>query len=832
MSPLVGRPALEGAHLAGRALLLLVAMMLASVPVSQLLTGSSWLALTLVAAAPVICGGVVLRTVMPRPMLVPLAQVGVLVALVLVVETMLGLVSWQGGPLAVIGDQAEIVTRGVNELASGVPPLALGAPGTVVLVALIGLVTLLLDLMFLDLGWHTPTGLVVMSAVLIPALQHPAGGSWWLIAAPVLGGAMILATRTVHADPRYLRGDRRPQAGPPARHGRTVAAAALCVALVAALSPLLGPALPQLAPARLSLDVDLLQRWQDPSAPALGPVMIDDDVSVRRSLLQQDDTEVLRYTTTADEPSYLRLRSLNSFDGETFRGTAEGDAPAMGMPAFSDARDDGVPAHGSRDDLIDTDVQIISYAGDRLPVPDNVRSIQGADATLNRAMTLQPTGGEVALSHVRSGLLGQRYSIESEPPVATAEQLRNVDPAVFEQPFEAGYTSRDEVPETAAALADRVAENADADTGYDTAVAFQDYFRNSFAYSLTVNSPPGEDPLESFLEDRVGYCEQFAASFALMMISQGYPARVVIGFTPGQQDGDEWSVTSSNAHAWPEVWFGPQHGWVRFEPTPAAAANGVRPPERDDAAEDPAPAPSPETPTAQDEPTPEETSDPATTEEEETSEDPAAAQASDDGGAGPSEQTVQRVKWGVVSVMAAGGLLAAAAAVAVLGIRRRRLRARDERWSALMAGGATTAEGAEDATALAAERTWRGAGELAWSEIDRELSVRETAIRWLRITGAWGPTPTRLGLDPALPPHRALQHLLAQVEAAGQDVTAEHRAAADRIADALTAARYAAPLPEPVPGEAGQGTAAAAPGAHPPLRCDADLLIELIRGVR
>src|SRR5699024_4670899 len=224
--------------------------------------------------------------------------------------------------------------------------------------------------------------------------------------------------------------------------------------------------------------------------------------------------------------------------------------------------------------------------------------------------------------------------------------------------------------------------------------------------------------------------------FALMMTSQGYPARVVIGFTPGQQDGDGWSVTSSNAHAWPEVWFGPQHGWVRFEPTPAAAANGARPPERDDSAADPAPAPSPETPTAQDEPTEEETSDPATTEEEETAEDPAAAQASDGGGAGPSEATVQRVKWGVVIVMAAGGLLAAAAAVAVISIRRRRFRARDERWAGLMAGGATAtggataaegaegAEGARDAPALAAERTWRGAGELAWSEISRELSVR------------------------------------------------------------------------------------------------------------
>src|SRR5699024_8984595 len=154
---------------------------------------------------------------------------------------------------------------------------------------------------------------------------------------------------------------------------------------------------------------------------------------------------------------------------------------------------------------IDTDVQIISFAGDRLPVPDNVRSIQGADATLNRAMTLQPTGGEVALSHVRSGLLGQRYSIESEPSVATAAQLRNVDPAVFEQPSEARPTARGDLPATAAALAAQVVQSTDAATGYDTAIAFQDYFRNSFAYSLTVNSPPGEDPLESFLEDRVGY---------------------------------------------------------------------------------------------------------------------------------------------------------------------------------------------------------------------------------------------------------------------------------------------------------------------------------------
>lgn len=847
MSPLVGRPPLEGSHLAGRAMLLLVAMTLAAAPTSQLLSGSSWLLLTLVAATPVILGGVVLRTVVRRQMLVPLMQVVLLAALVLVVETVLGLASWQNGPIAVAGAQVEIVSRGVNELASGIPPLALGAPGTVIIVALIGLTTLLLDLMYLDLGWHTPTALLLMCAVLIPALQQPAGGNWWQIAAPVLAGTLILATRTVHGDPRYLRGDRRPQAGPLAHHGRTVGAVALCAVLIAGATPVLGSLLPQVAPTRLALNIEVFEQWRDPNAPALGPVMIDDDVSVRRSLLQREDTEVLRYTTTAQDPSYLRLRTLNTFNGETFRG--DGEESRMGRPAFSDARDDGTAVNGGDDDFVETDVEIVSFAGDRLPVPENIRSVRGGDRTLEEAMTVIRSEGEVALGPVRTGLLGQRYSIESEPRTSTAEQLRGVDPSVFEQPFAAGYTSRGEVPEIATELADDLAENAGAETAYDTALAFQDYFRDTFAYSLTVNSPPGTDPLESFLEDRVGYCEQFAAAFALMMTSQGYPARVVIGFTPGQRDGDEWTVSSSNAHAWPEVWFGPEHGWVRFEPTPAAAANGVRVPDRDAPAEqDEASAPTPETPTDQDVPT-EEASAEETPSEEETSEESAAAQASDAGGDGPSEATVATVKWGVVIVMGLGGLLAAVAAVAVLGIRRRRLQGRDARWEAAAGGGG----------ALAAERRRRGAGELAWSEITAELSARGTAIRWLAITGAWGSTPTRLRLDPALPPHRALAELLEAARAAGLEVTGEHRAAADRLADAYVAAQYAAPLPvgaDTPPadggalhtppadegalrsGAAGEDRAAAseearpALGAHHPLRRDADLLIELIRSVR
>ncbi|MGP9538363.1 transglutaminaseTgpA domain-containing protein [Brachybacterium sp. AOP43-C2-M15] len=846
MSPLMGRPSLEGRDLTVRALLLLVAMLLASAPVSQLLAGSSWLLLTLTTAAPVILGGIVLRTVLRHKMLVPLAQAGLIVVLVLVVELSQGLTSWQDGPVALVRDQGRIIAEGGNELASGLAPLTLGAYGTVIVVTMIALVALLLDLMFLDLGWHTPTGLVLMASLLVPALQQPAGGPWWNVAAPILAGALILATRTVHADPRYLRGDRRPQAGPLADPSRTLTVSALCVALIAVGTPLLAPVLPQLAPTRIALNIDVLNRWQDPAASAPGPVMIDDDVSVRRSLLQQEDTEVLRYTTTAEDPSYFRMRTLNTFDGETFRGNAEGEELALGLAAFSDARDDGVPARGSADDFIETDVEIRSLTGDRLPVPDNVRSIEGTSREVGRAITLQPSNGEIALSRVRSGLVGQSYQILSEPSTAGAEELRAVDPAVFEQPFDVGYTSREEVPDIAAELAAEVAEEAGTDNAFDTAVAYQDYFRSTFAYSLTVNTGLGEDPLESFLEDRIGYCEQFAATFALMMTAQGYPSRVVIGFTAGEADGDQRTVTAKNAHAWPEVWFGPEHGWVRFEPTPAAAANGVDPPGvTEDRGQDEETAPTPEEPEEAEETTDEEGTTEEGTTEDDTTEDSEAAEDSDGGEIGPSEETVNRIEGGLVSLLALGALLAAGAAAAVILIRRRRVLARDERWAALLVGGGgggagdggaggggaggggqgsvggAGTEGAEGGAgsagagsaggsaeagggapggsagaALAAERMHRRAGELAWSELTAELSVREFAIRWIGITGAWGRPPTRIALDPALPPQRALEDLLDQIDAGEPEVTPDHRAAAARIAEAYTAARYAAPLPD------------------------------------
>jgi hypothetical protein len=56
---------------------------------------------------------------------------------------------------------------------------------------------------------------------------------------------------------------------------------------------------------------------------------------------------------------------------------------------------------------------------------------------------------------------------------------------------------------------------------------------------------------------------------AVMLRTMGFPSRVAIGYTPGQQDPDTdaYHVTTNQLHSWVEVLF-PTYGWLAFEPTP------------------------------------------------------------------------------------------------------------------------------------------------------------------------------------------------------------------------------------------------------------------------
>jgi protein-glutamine gamma-glutamyltransferase len=118
-------------------------------------------------------------------------------------------------------------------------------------------------------------------------------------------------------------------------------------------------------------------------------------------------------------------------------------------------------------------------------------------------------------------------------------------------------------------LAQRMRRSAP--TPYDYAMRVERYLQHGFRYEE--GPPPSAYPLESFLfKTKAGYCQQFAGAMALLLRMGGVPARVAAGFTTGSYSpsAHQWVVADTNAHAWVEAWF-PHYGWVRFDPTPAAA---------------------------------------------------------------------------------------------------------------------------------------------------------------------------------------------------------------------------------------------------------------------
>lgn len=764
MSPLLGRPSLQGSHLVRRALLLGVAIVIASAPLSILLAGSSWLLIPLMACAVVIGSGTLLRTLLRSSVLVPVLQLVVIAGLLLAVQRMQGVADSGGGLGELIGAQPGIIVTGLQELTGALPPVVLQPHGAVVVLLMICLVVLGLDLMFLDLGWHTPTALLLMGFILAPALQQPSGGQWWTALGPVLAGLLIFSARTVHGDPAYLEGDQRPQAGPLRRRERVIAAVAAATLLVAGLTLPLSAALPQTAPPRIPLSMDLVNQWQGTQTPQLGPVMIDDSVSVRQELLRGEEREVLRYTTTDETPSYLRLTTLPRYDDGDFKaGPGMPWDPQAETPAFSNLTLDRMPVDPATEQLAEHTITLQDLGGPRAPLPDNVRGLD--TGTLDTAEVSIGDPGAVVVD--TAGIIGTPYTVLSEERRTTPEQLRAMPIEQLQGPFEQGVVSG-EVPQVAADLAEQLATDAGAENAYDTAVAYQEHFRTSYAYSLTVRTPPGADPLQTFLDNRIGYCEQFAAAFALMMNSQGYPTRVVIGFTAGMRDGEEWVVTSHNAHAWPEVWFGPEHGWVPFEPTPAAAANGVNPPDHTDPDTVPEGEDQVEEPTAgevtPEAPTPGEPTAPTPTTGEETDD------AGDTGGQGTEGAAGGGVQpWGVLAVV----LLVGALAGAVLWLGRRRTAALEGRWQAA----------ADDGPQALASR--------AWSELEQAVQARQQRIRWLGWSSWYGRPPVQLHLDAALPPNEALASLLAQAREGRIPVEDRHEQAAERLGRAVHQARYA-----------------------------------------
>jgi len=376
------------------------------------------------------------------------------------------------------------------------------------------------------------------------------------LAATTLGFALAQRTARAVTDDTWV-------AGRAAVGGAALARAGAAVALVAA--SVAGVAAPHLPGARSDALVD----WRD-GDPTSTRTTISPLVDIRSRLVEQSNTVV--FQVRAERPAYWRLTSLDRFDGEVWSLRSEDFSKADGtLPTH--------PPEAATEDLVQAftirDLGTIWAPAALTPVDMESSSI---DLRWNGSLATLIVQGDLPDSD------RARYTVRSRVPRFTPADLRAPLPdPLSDELAEATQLPPGLAPEVAA-TARRVTAGVPP-TPYALARALQDWFRSEFTYDLAgVGGGHDGTAIEAFLAAGRGYCEQFAGTFAAMARSLGLPARVAVGFTPGQADqaGTTFTVRGRNAHAWPEV-FIPGAGWVPFEPTPGRgqpgtdAYTGVRP---------------------------------------------------------------------------------------------------------------------------------------------------------------------------------------------------------------------------------------------------------------
>jgi transglutaminase-like putative cysteine protease len=443
-------------------------------------------------------------------------------------------------------------------------------PGMVLLaVGGVGLVALSTDTLFVSVRAPLLAGLPLLAMYLAVALTLRDGAPWWAFPLPAAGWLLILAADQRDSIRRWggLATTTRVR-GLSTGARRTGLVAIALASIIAVILPMRGS---------MPWDTGGGSGTGTGAGTASGPVILDPLVSMRRSLIQANDTEVLTYETQAENPSYLRVSVLETFDGETWRareGLETGrDAgvplPANVLNAFVAVNDSNRVRGG---DSYNYDITVTSLQNTFLPLPYPVSQVDDLEG-LGTDWSLDPSTG-VAFS-TDTAATGRSYRVAALDPRIQSGQLRDAEAA------EGDFWPQLNLP---GGMTPRIRElareiTAIAETPYDKAVALQRWFARDGGFTYSTNVPSGTDAdyIAEFLEQRVGYCEQFAGAMAIMARSLGIPSRVVVGFTQGAQDEDGvWRVTVRDAHAWPELWF-EGVGWARFEPTPRSGATVFTP---------------------------------------------------------------------------------------------------------------------------------------------------------------------------------------------------------------------------------------------------------------
>jgi hypothetical protein len=293
-------------------------------------------------------------------------------------------------------------------------------------------------------------------------------------------------------------------------------------------------------------------------------------------------SQQLMFTATTTEPTYWQVGILSSYyDGqwtpdEVTQLAAAGEfygnpPPQGGLPVL--------PTTSSGADY-SASVTLQGLSGPLIPAAPTTLSISGSQ------LTFVPGLGVVDTAYPSSTSQSASYEVlasvpNSNPTAGAVDAASAGVPQSDLQPYVALPYSQ--IPSSVVSLAHQIVAGSNGNPAAE-ATALVHYFDNgNFRYTLEPRQVPGRNPLTSFLFlTKAGFCQQFAGAYAVLARIDGLPTRLAVGFTSGTPfainarqgvaRSASYRITGADAHVWPEVYLGPQAGWVSFEPTPPVNA--------------------------------------------------------------------------------------------------------------------------------------------------------------------------------------------------------------------------------------------------------------------
>ena len=357
------------------------------------------------------------------------------------------------------------------------------------------------------------------------------------------------------------------QAVVPSEHrllgARTVVAAGLILAIAGGAGVAASALAPPSAP-REVLRSHIVQPFdpRDYSSPLAG---------FRRYLQPGLADRVLFTVTGLPGGARIRLASLDSYDGIVYAvGSAE-VASESGSFTRVPYRFNQAAVAGER---VSLDVTVGDYDGVWLPT---VGQLEEVDFSGRRAGTLRDEfyyNDTAATAAVVDGLEpGDAYTLDAVVPSQPSRAaLVDVTPGAAVVP------PLGVLPEETEIVLGRYVDGVDG-PGRRLAAMLAGLAADGYvSHGLGADEPPSRsghaaDRITELLSEQrmIGDAEQYAVTAALMAGQLGFPARVVVGFTPEAAEGGATEVRGGDVSAWIEV-DTEQFGWVSLDPNPPVRA--------------------------------------------------------------------------------------------------------------------------------------------------------------------------------------------------------------------------------------------------------------------